>query len=100
IDSILRDGRTHVEQLQVVAIPHGDTGASFDSGRVYVDDVFVGVATLWANFRRHARRRPRAVRRAPPVNELAQAISVNRFPSMPPTDSKAARFSQHCVPDS
>ena len=50
IQSTMRDQRTNVEQLQGVAVPHGDAGASFDSGNVYVDDVYVGVGTWWANF--------------------------------------------------
>jgi len=100
IDSTMRDHRTHVENVRGVGVPHGDTGASFDSGRVYVDSVYVGVGTWWANFFDIAGGELGQYGVLQPVNELAQAVSVNQFSYAPPKENKAARFSQHCVPGS
>ena len=96
IDSIMRDQRTHVEGVQGVAVPHGDTGGSFDSGDVYVDDVYVGVGTWFANFGDlHGELDRYTVLQ--PVNELAQAVSANQYDFPPPKEDGAARFSQRCV---
>jgi hypothetical protein len=97
IDSIMRDQRTHVEGVQSVDVPYGDTGASFDSGNVYVDDVFVGVGT-WID---HGGVGPDGdlgrYGVVQPVDDLAQAVAVNRYDFAPPKANRAARFSQHCV---
>jgi hypothetical protein len=97
IDSIMRDARTHVEAVHAVAVAHGDTGGSFDSGDVYVDDVYVGVGTWFANFDDLTRGALTPQEVLQPVNALAQAVSVNQFPFSPPKENGAARFSQHCV---
>jgi hypothetical protein len=100
IDSTMRDPRTHVEHLEGVQVPLGDTGASFDSGNVYVDDVSVGVGTWWANFFDMPGGKLGQYGVLQPVNDLAQAVSVDQFSHPPPKENKAARFSQHCVPGS
>jgi len=100
IDSIMRDPRTHVEGVQGVRVPHGDTGGSVDSGKVYVDDVYVGVGTWWANFYDIAGGTLGQYGVLQPVNDLAKAVSVNEFSYPVPNEGKAASYSQHCVTSS
>jgi hypothetical protein len=97
IDSTMRDARTHVEGVQGVAVPHGDTGGSLDSGNIYVDDVYVGVGTWFANFTDVPRRTLGQYGVLQPINELAKAVSVNEFSFAVPNESRAASYSEHCV---
>jgi hypothetical protein len=97
IDSIMRDPRTHVEGAQGVAVPHGDTGGSFDSGNVYVDDVYVGVGTWFANFTDVPGGTLGQYGVLQPVNDLAKTVSVNEFSFSAPNGSRAASYSEHCV---
>ncbi len=101
IDSLMRDHRTHVENVQLVdARDSGFENLVFDSGNVYVDDVFVGVGTWGANvgdfvgFRGWDRRQAYSMQ---PVNDLARAVSNGVGGLKPPTKHRAVTFSQHCV---
>ena len=97
IDSTMRDPRTHVEGVQGVAVSHGDTGGSLDSGKVYVDDVYVGVGTWFANFTDVPGGTLGQYGVLQPANDLAKAVSVNEFSFPVPNESRAARYSEHCV---
>ena len=97
INSIMRDPRTHVEGVQGVGVPHGDTGGSLDSGNVYVDDIYVGVGTWFANFTDAPGGTLGQYGVLQPVNDLANAVSVNEFSFPVPNESRAARYSEHCI---
>jgi hypothetical protein len=97
INSIMRDPRTYVEGVQGVAVPHGDTGGSLDSGNVYVDDIYVGVGTWFANFTDVPGGTLGQYGVLQPVNDLAKSVSANEFSFPVPNESRAASYSEHCV---
>ena len=102
IESIMNDHRTHLENVQVVdAHDLHYESLYYDSGKVYVDDVYVGVGTWGTNYMDSPGFRPGSQNRrwysVRPVNALAKAISTDPFGLRSPNENKAARFSQHCV---
>ena len=83
--------------MQGVEVPHGDTGGWLDSASVYVDGVYVGVGTWFANFGDGSSGKLGQYGVLQPVNDLADAVSANEFPFAPPNESRAASHSRSCV---